>query len=93
MRWLIGFVVGMVLVLGGSWIRHGNPMTPLFSARKPAPRPAVAEASRLDSVPGDSLVTFYRMGDSVSIRVRYVPHGKGVLVEIQPVKVRKEAVK
>lgn len=56
--------------------------------REPRPVPVSVEAVK-DSVRfADTTAQFYEIGDSVFIRCRFVPHGRGVIVEIQPVKVK-----
>jgi hypothetical protein len=80
MRWLIGvFVcayVGFVALLAVRATQR----------QRPAPVPvAVGEAVRF----ADTTAHFYEMGDSVFVRVMFIPHGRGVNVLIQPVKVRK----
>lgn len=59
---------------------------------KSPPRSDSATPVVVDLSFADTTAQFYRIGDSVYIRVMFVPHGKGVIVEIQPVKkIRKES--
>ncbi len=56
--------------------------------RRPTPVPV---AQRDTTVAADSSVTVWRISDSVSIQVLFIPQGKGVNVLILPVKKHKEA--
>ena len=54
----------------------------------PRPAPVVQPAPEVQRM-ADTTAQFYRLGDSVAIRMMTIPHGKGVIIEIQPVKFRK----
>jgi len=62
-----------------------TPRPPTKSAPEPESRVVLAD---------DTGLVIYRVSDSVYVRAVFIPHGKGVVVEIQPVKkvrVKKEA--
>jgi hypothetical protein len=47
---------------------------------------AKREVEPVAAVASDSNEAIWQTGDSTAIRVRYIPHGRGVVVEIMPVR-------
>jgi hypothetical protein len=47
---------------------------------------AKREVEPVAAVTSDSNEVIWQTGDSTAIRVRYIPHGRGVAVEIMPVR-------